>query len=71
MRLLRLTTRRLMVLIAIVALCFAWYAALIRALGPRPGFHKSPYHYLDRNLRWQVVRGAVIYVNTSGMIFVD
>jgi hypothetical protein len=71
MRLPRFTTRRLMVLVALVAVAFATYAALLRTYGLRPGGHPSPYRYLDRTLRWREVRGGVIWVSPNGGIFVD
>jgi len=60
----------MMVAVAILAVLLVTARSLLDYLGPRDGFYKGSYRYLDSDWKWHEVRGAVIYVKGSS-IFVD
>ena len=63
----RFTVRRMMVMVAVVAVLLVTGRALLNYLGPRDGVYYGSYRYLGDDWEWHQMRANIIVVK-GGMI---
>ncbi len=66
----RVTLRRLLVAVAILALLLTTAKTVHGLFGPRYGGYLGVYRYIGPDWKWHEVRGGIIFVK-DGMIFID
>ena len=59
---LRFTVRRMMAIVAVIAVLHVTWRARLNSLGPRDGMYYGSYGYLGDDWKWHEVPGTVITV---------